>query len=126
MEMPQDLRALTPDERDFLVSTDELYEQWKRKVEEDGRREGAEQALRSTLLDIYEARFGAPPPALSSAIAATRDAAILRRWSVLASTHPAEQIAADILGIAASASASRRRERRTPSAPGRVTSSKKR
>jgi hypothetical protein len=146
MEMPQDLHALTPEEKDFLMSTDELYEQWKRKVEaeglrkgltkgrregltkgrREGLREGAEQALRSTLLAVYKARFGgAPPQALSAAIEATHEAGTLRRWSVLVSTRPAEEIAADILG-SASAVPSRRRERRTASAPGRIASARKR
>jgi hypothetical protein len=135
MEMPQDLHARAPEEKDFLMSTDELYEQWKRKVEAEGlrkgltkgRREGAEQALRSTLLAVYKARFGAAPPqALSAAIEATHEAGTLRRWSVLVSTRPAEEIAADILGSAASAVPSRRRERRTASAPGRIASARKR
>jgi hypothetical protein len=48
------------------------------------------------VIDAYEVRFGAIPPALRAAIEATRDEGTLRAWFKLAITHPADEIDAAI------------------------------
>jgi hypothetical protein len=94
MEMPQDAEQLTREERNFQMSTHELYEQWKREVENAGVKQGLQQGL----IAAYEARFGAVPGALAAAIGSTPDEERLRSWFGLIGTRSQEEIAAGLLG----------------------------
>lgn len=64
------------------MTTQELVEQFI----EQGRKQGLAQAT----IELYEARFGPMPPALRSAVEATRDLATLRKWHLLAGTGTRE------------------------------------
>src|SRR6185503_15996712 len=79
------------EEREYLMNSIELYEQWERRV----KREGLEEAMREAMTDmkreamtdmkkmlvkLYRARFGSPPPAILAAIDATEDKQTLERW----------------------------------------------
>jgi hypothetical protein len=85
-------------EREFLMSTQDLFEEWKQKLEQAS----VERARQQDLLDIYETRFGAIPADLQAAIQATHDAPTLRAWLKLAVARSAEEIAAAIHGSRAS------------------------
>ena len=74
--MEQDLQRLTNEEKGLMFSMEELYAQWKRQVEEQGRRDGQ----RLTLLKLLGVRFGV----LSDVVVARVQAATaeqLDRWT---------------------------------------------
>lgn len=91
-------------EREYLMSTQNLYEEWERKIREqerkeghkEGRKEGLERGLeqgqKKTLIMLYEARFGAIPRALDDAIKAVHDTATLERWLLLVGTRSKEDV----------------------------------
>lgn len=96
---------LTEEETKLMRSTDQVYEEWKQRMlnqglEEGlqkGRRMGLQQGLQQGLLAIYEARFGAVPEDLEAVIGRTHDADLLRRWFTLVTTAPASEISAKLL-----------------------------
>lgn len=96
IEIPQD--PTDEDEREYLMSTMELYEQWEQKIEskgvEQGVKKGPEQGVKKMLPRLYQARFGAPPPAILAAIDAMHDADTLDHWADLFTGKSAEEIAA--------------------------------
>lgn len=79
-------------ERGYLMSTQNIYEEWERKT----RAEGREQGVRRVIALLYEARFGAMPRALADAIDATHDAAVLEHWIMLVGTRSQPDVAAAI------------------------------
>ncbi len=87
-------------EREFLMSTQDLYEEWRQKTEqvgvERGIGQGIERKAKQYLLETYEIRFGAIPAALQAAIEATHDEPTLHAWFKLAITRSAEEIAAAV------------------------------
>jgi hypothetical protein len=85
------------------MSIDSVYEQWERQVTEKARAQAIEQEAKQTLNMLYEARFGTMPGAIVEAIAATRDLATLRRWTLLVATRSAEDVAAAVQASAATA-----------------------
>jgi predicted transposase YdaD len=102
VEIPQD--SSDESEREYLMSTQDLYEDWERRTRErgfeqgrdKGRDEGREQEAKRALAIVYEARFGAMPGALVDAIDAVHDTATLERWLALAGTRSQEEIAAAV------------------------------
>lgn len=92
-------------ERGFIMSTQGLYEEWKRKIHEQAESEGelrAEERVRKEgLIESYETRFGAMPPALRAVVEATHDLAKLHRWMPIVVGRSADEIAAALLGPAA-------------------------
>jgi hypothetical protein len=82
----------TPDDeaRTFLMSTQDLYEQWEQRVAAKGKAEG----LVRTLIATYETRFGPIPAALSSALAKVATPETTERWVGLFVTGSAQDIAA--------------------------------
>lgn len=88
MEIPQ--TGGDESDKEFLMSTESLYEQWERKTIEQGSTQGAKRALAV----FYEARFGTLPAAVAEAIEAMNDTATLERWMVLCATRSQEEIAA--------------------------------
>ena len=86
----------TEDEKEYLMSTQELYEQWMQQVETKGMERGAEQMAKQILITVYKARFGTMPPDVVAAIEAMHDTATLSRWAELISTRSADEIAADL------------------------------
>jgi hypothetical protein len=87
-------------EREFLMSTQDLYEEWRQKTEqagvERGIGQGAERMRKLDLLELYETRFGAIPADLQATIEATHDEPTLHAWFKLAITRSADEIAAAI------------------------------
>jgi hypothetical protein len=79
-------------EREFLMSTQDLYEEWRQKTEQAGVERNAKQYL----LETYETRFGAIPADLQSVIQATHDEPTLHAWFKLALTRSADEIVAAI------------------------------
>lgn len=88
-------------ERKLMASTQESYEQWKRRIENraqrKGLKQGLERGLQEGLLAAYQARFGAMPGDLATAIASTHDPEVLRGWFALVSTASAAEIAVTIV-----------------------------
>lgn len=87
VEIPQD--SSDESEREYLMSTQNLYEEWERKTREQGREQEAKRAL--TI--VYESRFGAMPRAIVEAIEAVHDMATLERWLSLVGTRSQEEVA---------------------------------
>jgi len=90
IEIPQDSR--NEGEREYLMSTQNLYEEWERRTREHGREQEAKRALSL----IFEARFGTMPRALADAVEAERDTSTLERWLVLAGTRSQEEVIAAV------------------------------
>jgi hypothetical protein len=80
------------------MNTQDIVETWRREAIQ----EGIERGIAGSLIDVYEARFGAMPEDLRTVIEATHDEATLRVWVKLAGTHSANEIAAAILAFRAS------------------------
>ena len=99
IEIPQD--PTDKDEKEYLLSTMELYEQWEQKIEskgvEQGVKKGLEQGVKKMLPRLYQARFGAPPPTILAAIDAMHDADTLDHWADLFTGKSAEEIAAALV-----------------------------
>ncbi len=89
-KIPQD--TADDAEREFLMSTQDLYEEWRQKTEQAG----VERTRKQDLLEIYGTRFGDVPADLHAAIDATHDGPTLYAWFKLAITRSAEEIAAAI------------------------------
>jgi hypothetical protein len=87
-------------EREFLMSTQDLYEECRQKTEQIGVERGIERGIernaKQYLLETYETRFGAIPAELRAAVEATHDAPTLHAWFKLVITRSAEEIAAAI------------------------------
>ncbi|MGK3964599.1 hypothetical protein WMF38_10535 [Sorangium sp. So ce118] len=77
----------TPEEEEFVMTTQELVEQFI----EQGRTQGM-QAMAQSTIALYEARFGSMPPALRSAVEAMRDLPTLQKWVLLAGTGKREDV----------------------------------
>jgi len=88
-------REIGPETKDTIVTAgQELIEQ--------GRKQGIEQGIARSFVDVYEARFGAMPEAIRAVIEATHDEPTLRAWLKLAGTRGADEIAAAIHAVRAS------------------------
>jgi hypothetical protein len=88
------------EERRFLMATQDLYEQWKQRMVQEGIQQGTQRTAAQALISVYEARFGPVPAELRAAIeraAAEEDA--LPRWAALFSTRPEQEIAKALLAI---------------------------
>lgn len=88
LEIPKDPTQQTGDDQEFLMQTQDIVETW--------RREAVREGIARSLIDVYEARFGAMPEELRAVIEATHDEATLRTWLKLAGTRGADEIAAAI------------------------------
>jgi hypothetical protein len=94
-DMKHEKRDLTPEEQEFLMNTQPLFEQYEQELllkglmkgleegREKGRQEGLTLGIRSlqaALRASYEARFGQVPQAVLLRIEATHDLATLQAW----------------------------------------------
>jgi hypothetical protein len=61
-----------------------------------GTQQGIEREIGRSLVDVYEARFGAMEEEIRAAIEDTHDETILRGWLKLAGTRGADEVAAAI------------------------------
>lgn len=86
------------------MATQDLYEQWERRVERrgeakgkaEGKAEGETEGLLLSLVRTYEERFGAMPAPLQTALATKVNTDAIGRWAILFATVPAAEIAAAI------------------------------
>jgi hypothetical protein len=96
----------TNDDQEFLMNTQDIVETWRREAiqegVEQGVKQGIERGIARSLIDIYEARFGAMPGVIRAVIEDTHDEPTLRAWLKLAGTRTADEIAAAIHGFRAS------------------------
>jgi hypothetical protein len=76
----------------LITTGPQVLETWRQQAV----REGIEQGIVRSLIDIYEARFGAMPEELRAVIEDTHDEPTLRAWLKLAGTRGANEIAAAI------------------------------
>ncbi len=93
IEIPQD--STDGEEREYLMSSMELFEQWERQVRSEAREQGAKSAahtVKKALDKLYRARFGATPPVIQAAIEAMDDAETLDRWLDLFEVKSVEEI----------------------------------
>jgi hypothetical protein len=97
LEVPSDPAKRTSDDEEFLMSTHDIVEAWKREQREEGQEEGIYLGLQKAVMDTYEARFGAMPAELSAVVQDTRDEGVLRAWLKLIVTGSAEEIGARLL-----------------------------
>jgi len=88
-------REIGPETKDIIVTAGQ-------QLIEQGRKQGIEQGIVRSLVDVYEARFGAVPEAIRAMIEATHDEATLRAWLKLAVTRGADEIVAAIRVVRAS------------------------
>jgi hypothetical protein len=95
LEIPQD--PTDESDREFLMTTAELYDYWKERYRSEGVKEGHDlgvtDGVRSSLHMAYTTRFGPMPEDVAAIVATIRDAATLSRWLglILAST-PEEEV----------------------------------
>ena len=75
-----------------MTTMEEVYEEWERQK----KAEGLEQGLKRSLITVYQARFGAPPPEITAAIEATHDTTVLNRCLEQIGTGTPEDIAATL------------------------------
>jgi hypothetical protein len=94
LTVPNDPAKRTNDDKEFLMATQDIVENWRREAIQEG-------CVRS-LVEIYEARFGAMPGDVRAVIEDTRDEATLLTWVRLASTRSVNEIAAAIRASRAS------------------------
>ncbi|WP_437680878.1 hypothetical protein [Sorangium sp. So ce131] len=78
----------TPEEEEFVMTTQELVEQFI----EQGRKQGMAKGMAQVTIELYEARFGAMPPALRSVVEAMLDLPTLRKWHLLVGTGTREEV----------------------------------
>jgi hypothetical protein len=112
LEIPEEPIQRTQDDVEFLMSTHDVVETWKqqwieRGIEQGeergiergkalGKELGKEESTRDAVVTVYEARFGAMPPALRAAVSAMQDQARLKSWLKLVSVSSADEIAAQL------------------------------
>lgn len=78
----------TSDDQEFLMQTQDIVETWRQKAIQEG--------IARSLIDFYEARFGAMPDDVRAIIEDTHDEATLSGWVKLAGTRSADEVAAAI------------------------------
>jgi hypothetical protein len=107
LEIPQD--PTDESDREFLMSTTELYEYWKDRYRSEGVKEGhdlgvkeEQDLVKSALRAAYTARFGPMPEDVAAIIAATHDGASLSRWVVLIATSSPDEVTRAVRGAASS------------------------
>jgi hypothetical protein len=90
------LKTRSREEEEFLMTTRDTFDEWEREVREEGMQtgigKGIEKGIASSVLDTYEARFGAVPPALAARIHATGDTTLLRQWLRIVATAAREDV----------------------------------
>ena len=82
----------TRDDEEFLVATQDVVDDYIRRVKEEGSR----LAQRQALIDVYTTRFGDPPASVVAIIARTTDPALLRTWLKLVANASAKDASAAI------------------------------
>jgi hypothetical protein len=96
VEVSQD-PSPTPEDEEFLMETQGVYEAWQQKNKDEGHKEGLQEGRREDLVAVYEERFGAIPSDVRAALERARDEAVLAKWIRLFATRSADEIAAALL-----------------------------
>jgi flagellar biosynthesis/type III secretory pathway protein FliH len=118
LTVPSDPAKQTTDDQEFLMDTQDIVETWRREAiqegieqgrkqgleqgREQGREQGLKQGVAHSLVEIYEARFGAMPEDLRAVVEDTADEPTLVAWLRLAGTRSVDEIAAAIRSFRAS------------------------
>lgn len=102
LDVPADPEKQTKDDQEFLMNTQDIVETWRREAVQEGVRQGVEHGVACSLIDFYEARFGAIPADVRAVIEGTHDESKLRGWVKLAGAHSADEVIAAIRGSAQS------------------------
>jgi hypothetical protein len=98
LTVPSDPAKQTTDDQEFLMDTQDIVETWRREAVQ----EGVKQGVAHSLVQVYEARFGAMPEDLRAVVEDIDDEPTLVRWLRLVGTRSAEEIAATIRSFRAS------------------------
>ncbi|HEY0992215.1 MAG TPA: hypothetical protein VGD80_34425 [Kofleriaceae bacterium] len=98
MTVPSDPTKQTTDDQEFLMDTQDIVETWRREA----ILEGVKQGVAHSLVEVYEARFGAMPEDLRAAVEDIDDEPTLAGWLRLVGTRGADEIAAAIRSFNAS------------------------
>src|SRR5512140_783870 len=98
VEVRADLAKQTNDDQEFLASTQDIVETWRREAIE----EGVQQGIARSLVRIYEARFGAMPEEIRTVIEDNHDEATLYAWLEIAGPRGADDVAAAIHAVRSS------------------------
>jgi hypothetical protein len=100
LAIPTNPAEQTSDDQEFLMQTQDIVESWRREAVQEGVEKGVQQGLERgvarSLIDFYEARFGAMPDDVRAIIEDTHDEATLRGWVKLAGTRSADEVAAAV------------------------------
>ena len=92
------------------MDTQDIVEAWRREAIQEGVKQGLEQGLKQglkhgvahSLVEVYEARFGAMPEDLRAVVKDVDDEPTLVAWLRFAGTRSADEIAAAIRSFRAS------------------------
>jgi flagellar biosynthesis/type III secretory pathway protein FliH len=106
LTVPSDPAKQATDDQEFLMDTQDIVETWRRETVQEGVQKGLEQGVKQgvaqSLVEVYEARFGAMPEDLRAVVEDTDDEPTLVAWLRLAGTRSADEIAAAIRSFRAS------------------------
>jgi hypothetical protein len=116
LKVPSDPTKQTTDDQEFLMDTQDLVETWRREAVQEGVKQGIEQGVKQgieqgvkqgieqgvkqnaarSLVEVYEARFGAMPEDLRAVVEDVDDEPRLVGWLRLVATRSADEIAVTI------------------------------
>jgi hypothetical protein len=114
LTVPRDPAKQTTDDQEFLMDTQDIVETWRREAVQEGVEQGVKQGLEQGLeqgvrqgvahsvVEVYEARFGAMPEDLRAVVEDIDDEPTLIKWLRLVGTRSADEIAAAIRSFRAS------------------------
>ena len=84
------------------MDTQDIVETWRREAIQEGVKQGVMQGVAHSLIEVYEARFGAMPADLRAVVEDVDDEPMLVGWLRLIGTGSADEIAAAIRSFRAS------------------------
>jgi hypothetical protein len=94
LTVPSDPTKQTTDDQEFLMDTQDIVETW--------RREAIQEGVKHSVVEAYEARFGAMPADLRAVVDDIDDERALVSWLRLVVTRSADEVAAAIRSFRAS------------------------
>jgi hypothetical protein len=94
LEVAANPRQRTKEDQEFLMSTQDIVEQFLAERRQESLQEGLQKGVIGSLLSVYKARFGQPPGDIVAAIEQTDDLSVLQGWLDLFATRSADEIAA--------------------------------
>jgi hypothetical protein len=98
LTVPSDPTKQTTDDQEFLMDTQDIVETWRREAVQEGIKQNAVRSL----VEVYEARFGAMPADLRAAVEDVDDEPTLVGWLRIVATRSAGEVAATIRAFRAS------------------------